>query len=51
MEKKQLEQIIYHEACARMQDKGLLFSGLSIKEQYQLLYEIAIELLLLKGES
>lgn len=51
MERPQLEQIIYREACIRMQDKGLLFDRLSLKEQYQLMYEIALDLLMLKDEK
>lgn len=50
MNKQLLEQIIYKEACIRTQQKGLLFDNLSLKEQYQLMYEIAVDLLLLRGE-
>lgn len=45
MEKPQWVNIINHQANLRMQEKGILFSSLSLKEQYQLMYEIALELL------
>ena len=45
MEKSQYVNIIYHQATLIMQEKGLLFSSLSQKEQYQLMYEVALNLL------
>ena len=45
MPKQQYINIIEHQAELRCQNKGLIFSSLSQKEQYKLKYEIALELL------
>jgi len=50
MKKSQWVEIIYHQATLRSQEKGLLFSNLSQKEQYQLFYEISLELLCELGD-
>ena len=42
--------IIYHQAALRCQKKGILFGSLSIKEQYQIMYEVALDLLVDLGK-
>lgn len=45
MSKEQWTQIIYTHAIARSNEKGLRFNSLSLKEQYQLMYEVSLDLL------
>lgn len=45
MEKPQWANIIYHQTTLQTQEKGLFFNSLTQKEQYQLMYEIALDLL------
>ena len=50
MTKEQWLKIIEHQAKLRMEEKGLRFDGLSIREKAELRLEIALDLLCELGE-
>ncbi len=50
MEKQNWINIINHQAKISCEERGLLFNSITLKEQYQLLYQIALDLLCETGE-